>query len=223
MYVTEAAKSEPRVPDLPADDIADGAFREQALVVDAMAVLQNMKKTATMRTLADLKEAFVRRIENMLTGFNEGRIIFDLYLEQSMKYKTRQKRGVTSTEYEVHPEMKLSMPLKELLSSSKTKSSLTAYLAESLLAHFHNSATCSAIVAYYTKIKGRDFEEAYTYNEADTLIPNQIPASAAELPCHEICVLFPDTDVIIIFIDLVSWSTCTPNTPEIFIRQRKKI
>ena len=58
-----------------------------------MAVLQGMKKTATMRTLADLKEAFVRRIENMLTGFNEGRIIVDHYLEQSLKNKTRVKRG----------------------------------------------------------------------------------------------------------------------------------
>ena len=46
-------------------------------------------------------------IENMLTGFNEGRIIFDRCLEQSLKNKTRQKRAVTSAEYEVHPEMKL--------------------------------------------------------------------------------------------------------------------
>ena len=77
----------------------------------------------------------------MLTGFNEGRIIFDRYLEQSLNNKMRQKRAVTSTEYKVNPETKLSMSLKQLLSSSKTKSGLTAYLAESLLAHFHNSAT----------------------------------------------------------------------------------
>ena len=59
MHVIEAAKSEPHVPDLPPDDIADDAFRDQALVVDAMGVLQSMKQTATIRTLADLKEAFV--------------------------------------------------------------------------------------------------------------------------------------------------------------------
>ena len=51
-------------------------------------MLQSLKKTVTMRTLADLKEAFVRRIENMLTGFNEGGIIFDRYLEQSLKNTT---------------------------------------------------------------------------------------------------------------------------------------
>ena len=83
--VNEAVKSEPRVPDMPTDDIADGAFRDWALVIDAMPVLQSMKKTAALRTLADLKETFIRRIENMLTGFNKGRIIFDRYLEQFLK------------------------------------------------------------------------------------------------------------------------------------------
>ena len=119
MHVIEAAKSEPLVSDLPPDDIADCVFRYQAQVVDAMAVLQSLKKTGTMRTLADLKEAFVRRTENILTGFNESRIILDRYLEQSLKNKTRQNRAVTSTEYDVHPEMKRSMSLKELLTSSK--------------------------------------------------------------------------------------------------------
>ena len=88
--------------------------RDRALVVDAMAVLQSMKKTLTMRTHADLKETFVKRIENLLNGFNEGRIIFDRYLDQSLKNKTRQNRAATTTEYEIHSEMKLSMPLKEL-------------------------------------------------------------------------------------------------------------
>ena len=66
----------------------------------------------------------------MLNGFIEDRIIFDHYLDQSLKNRTRQKRAVTSTEYEIHPEMKLSISLKELLISSKTKSSLKAYLAQ---------------------------------------------------------------------------------------------
>ena len=211
MHVIESAKTEPHVPDLPLDTSA-GDFRDRALVVDAMAVLQSMKRTPTIHTLADLKEAFVRRIENMLNGFNEGRIILDRYLDQSLKNKTRQKRAVTSTEYEIHPEMKLSMSLKELLFSSKTKSSLTAYLAQSLLTYFHNSATCSLIVAYDTKIKGRDFEEVHTHEEADTLIPNQVLASAAQHPCREICVSSPDTDFFILLIDLVSRGLLTPQT-----------
>ena len=69
MHVIEAAKSEPRVPDLPETTAID--YRDRALAVDAMAELQSMKKTPTMRTLADLKETVVKRIENMLNGFHE--------------------------------------------------------------------------------------------------------------------------------------------------------
>ena len=63
-----------------------------------------MKKTPTMHTLADLRDTFVRRIENLQNGFTEGRIVFDRYLDQSLKSKTRQKRAVTSTEFEIRPE-----------------------------------------------------------------------------------------------------------------------
>ena len=55
MHVIDAARSEPRVPDLYPHDIADVAFRDPALVADAMAVLQSMKKTAT--TLTSKKHA----------------------------------------------------------------------------------------------------------------------------------------------------------------------
>ena len=207
IYVIENAKSELHVPDITPDDKADGAFRDRTLVVDVLTVLKSMKKTTTMCTLADLKEACVRCIESMLTGFNEGRIIFDYYLEQSLNNMTYQKRAVTSSEYEVQPEMKLSMSLKELLTSSMTKGSLSAYLEESLLVHFHNTATSSVIVVYDTKIKGRDFEEVHTHEEAGTLIPNHVLASAVEHPCNEVCVSSLDTDIFILLIDLVS---CIP-------------
>ena len=56
MHIIEAAKAKPRVTDLHPDDIADFAFRDRALVVDALPVLQNMKNTATIHILADLRE-----------------------------------------------------------------------------------------------------------------------------------------------------------------------
>ena len=86
MHAIEDAKAESLVSDLSLDTAA-GDCRDRALVVDAMAVLQSMKKTPTLRTLADLRGTFVRRIENMLNGFNEGRIVFDHYLGQSLKNK----------------------------------------------------------------------------------------------------------------------------------------
>ena len=73
--------------------------RGRVLVVDAMAVLQSMKKTPAMRKLADLKESYVRRTETMLAGFSECRIVIGRYIDQCLKTKTRQKTAVTSTEF----------------------------------------------------------------------------------------------------------------------------
>ena len=118
---------------------------------------------------------------------------------------------MTPTEYEAHPEMKLSMSQKSYF-PLPSQSRLTAYLAESLNAHFHNSASCSVIQDYDTNIKGRDFEEVQTHEEADTLIPNKVLASAADHPCREICVSSLDTDVFILLIDIVSRSLFAPQT-----------
>jgi hypothetical protein len=50
-----------------------------------------------MNKLSDLEEAFIKRIEWMMVDYNEGRVVFDRYLDQSLKNMTRQKRATTST------------------------------------------------------------------------------------------------------------------------------
>ena len=176
----------------------------RVLIVDAMAVVQSMKKTPTMKNLSNLQEAFIKRIKGMVVCYDECRVVFDRYLDQSLKNKTRQKRAATSIEFQIHPEMKLTMPLKEILSSSKTKSSLTSMFAQGLLEHFSNNSACKLVVVYGTKIKGQDFEEDHSHEEADTLIPHQVLATIADGHCREICVWSPDTDVFVLLIDLVS-------------------
>ena len=94
-------------------------IRSRVLVVDAMAVLLSMKKTINIKKLSDLPEAFIQQIEHMMVGYNEGRVVFDRYLDQSLKNKTRQKRAKSSIEFQIHPEIKLTTSLKELLSASK--------------------------------------------------------------------------------------------------------
>ena len=63
-------------------------IQHRVLIVDAMAVLQNMKKTAMMKKVNELKDAFIQLIYRMMTGYNEGRIMFDRYIDQSLKDKT---------------------------------------------------------------------------------------------------------------------------------------
>ena len=88
-------------------------------------------------------------------------------------------------------QMKLTISLKELLSSSKTKSSLTAMFAE-------------LVVVYGTKSKSYNFEENHTHEEADTLIPHQVLALIAENDWREVCVWLADTNVLTILLDLAS-------------------
>ena len=71
------------------------------------------------------------------------------------------------------------MSIKDLLSSTETKSHLTATLSEGLLEHFAKSHTFNLVVVYGTKVKGFDFEEEHSHEEADTLIPYQVISSLA--------------------------------------------
>ena len=184
----------------------------KVLIVDAMAVLQSMKKTTTILTLSDLQNAFNKRIKEMMTGYDEGRVVFDRYMEQSLKNKTREKRATTSVEYEIHPRMKLTMSIKNLLSASSTKKKLTCLLGQGLLEYFSTDVLLTLFVVYDTSIKGHNFADTHTHEEADILIPHQILATVAEDAEREICVWSPDTDVLLLLLDLVSCKWITPPT-----------
>ena len=48
----------------------------------------------------------------MMAGYHEGQVVL---LDESLKKKIRQKRATTSVEHEIHPEMKLTMSIKDVL------------------------------------------------------------------------------------------------------------
>ena len=74
-----------------------------------------MKKTRNKR---ELRNTFIKLTESKIDGYSEGRVIFDRYLDQSLKAITRQKTASTSTEFAVYPEMKLCQ-LKNLFPHQK--------------------------------------------------------------------------------------------------------
>jgi len=77
-----------------------------------------------------------------MKGYTQGRVIFDRYLDASLKDKTRAKRAASSVtmELKVHDDMSIAkVSLKELFSNSRTKSQLTEILAEALLEEFKGS------------------------------------------------------------------------------------
>ena len=91
MHAIEGATAEPVAETVSSDthgdtqvDIVPHSEPPKVLIVDAMAVLQSMKKTPMMLKLSDLQEAFIKRIEFMMVGYSEGRVVFDRYQEQSL-------------------------------------------------------------------------------------------------------------------------------------------
>jgi len=61
-------------------------------------------------------------------------------------------------------------------------------------------------VVYDNKIRYLDCEKEHTHEETDTLVPNQVWRSIDEHLSQEICVSSPDTDVLVLLLDLVSRS-----------------
>ena len=79
----------------------------KVLIIDAMAIIHPKKKTSKILTLNDLTLEFIKIIEEKLEKYDEGRIVFDRYIDMSLKNKTRQRRSKTLTEYLLHPNMRL--------------------------------------------------------------------------------------------------------------------
>ena len=98
------------------------------LIIDAMAVVQCIKKTPIMTSILHLKTAFNARFERMVIAYMDVRVIFDRYVEGSLKEKTRKKRttyvAAATAGHVVHDGMSINtISLKQLLSCTSTKHS----------------------------------------------------------------------------------------------------
>ena len=80
-YTTSVASV--AVSSVPGDEreITDRAPRVALLILDTMAVVQCIKKTPSMTPILHLKTAFNVRIEWIVIGYMEVRVIFDRYVE----------------------------------------------------------------------------------------------------------------------------------------------
>ena len=137
-----------------------------------------------MTKVIHFQEELLKRISKLMKGYDEGRIVFDKYLDQSLKNKTRLIRSKSSAEYAVHPDMSLTMSIKDLLSAPSTKRRLTV-----MLDHFIKQQQIRIIVVYDDKIRkseSPDQIEFHTHEEADTLIPQQMHDCQSEYAALDI-------------------------------------
>ena len=168
---------------------------ESAIVLDAMAVVQSMKM-----------------IRHLTKGYAQVKVIFDQYLEVSLKNKTRTKRAqkTTSLEFVVHDEMNIAkITLKQLLTNSKTKSQLTELLVQALLETFKESKL-ELVVSYHDKVRCNTPDllpygmTTHGHEEADTVIPLHVVDIVRGSKLRTIDVWSPDTDVLVLLIDLAA-------------------
>ena len=186
----------------------------RVLIIDAMATLQGIKKSPGMTSIRHLKDAFVKKVMNMSRRYAEVRVLFDHYLEDSLKSKTRADRATSlaasKASYDVHDLMCIkTLSLKELLSSSHTKNGLTKLLSEALLKHNEGSSR-KFFVSYHQCTKVNlphavdDHFNQHSHEEADTLIPLHVINSLEESTAKEVHVRCSDTDVFILLMDLAA-------------------
>ena len=173
-------------------------------IIDAMAVLRGMKKKPSTKLFKDLSREFIAKLDYLLQGFDEGRIIFDPYNEAYvLKQQTQKKRSSAIQTYDVYWEMPLNMSLSDLFSASASKRKASKLLGEAILRHYEKERI-NIVVAYENQVVSISSIVEHSHDEADQLIPNQVKECARIYPFADINVESPDTDVFMILMHLTA-------------------
>ena len=118
---------------------------------------------------------------------------------------------------------KLSMSLKEILSVSPCqgpKNDLTFYVCSGLLEYCSSKSTCKLVVRTQ-RSWDRIGRVTFTWRADSTLIDHQVMCWK-RLPQH-ICVWLPDTDVLILLLELVSWGHLGSHPSQVVNWKRHKV
>ena len=105
---------------------------QKVIIIDGMALVNKINKGKSMKTCKDFAEMFTKQLHKESEPYKEVRLIFDRYLENSLKNRTRQKRisGV-NVRYIIGDNTNMeAMTMKRFLSHIQTKHALTVYLAK---------------------------------------------------------------------------------------------
>ena len=188
----------------------------KCLVIDGMAVLHLIKITGNITTMSALRTAFNARVEEKFQLYDEVRLVFDPYSEDSRKQATREKRkkGSETTYYSVNDSTNISgISMNQFLSHEKTKQEVSVFLAKQFIEAYKDSktifVTCFTKHPEYTsftysnvdgEVKQVD-DLRMNHDEADTmLVTTAVHFSIQTLRKGILHVWSPDTDVLLLFI-----------------------
>ena len=156
--------------------------------------------------MQDLAEAFVGKILKYKQNNTEIRLVFDRYIEGSLKMQTRKKRtsGI-EVRYQISDTTNISaVSLKQLLSHIETKQDLTVYLSRYVIQAL-DQHRIKYVVTYdqasYTNTENtHSTVNTHDHEEADTLIILHCFEIARDDPFTECVVVSPDTDVFLLLV-----------------------
>ena len=177
------------------------------IIFDGMALVNAIRKSGDIETCSDLANSFINMLINKSRGFHEVRLVFDRYVENSLKEQMRVKRTHgKSTYYHVTDSTLIRyISLKEFLSDIRTKGELCEYLADKVLQPSKSSKNMSGVlfVTDGTRTRGNIdvTEDLQNHNqeEADTLI--LLHALSLDKRAN-VVVESPDTDVFLLMISM---------------------
>ena len=162
---------------LPIENIAEESVDSdyKVIVFDGMAVVNKIDiEKMKLKSYSEFASAFVQKVEKEAQGFDEVRVIFDRYTEESLKSVTRTGRtGGETVCYKISDDTVMEhLTTKQFLSDIKTKQDLTKYLSMKLYDFFQNVAF--AVSYEFTCIYNISDIDArlkdYCHEEADTCI-----------------------------------------------------
>ena len=185
-----------------AEESADSDYK--VIVFDGMAVVNKIDiKKMKLKSCCEFASAFVQKVEKEAQGFDEVRVIFDRYTEESLKSSTRTGRtGGETVRYKISDDTVIEhLTTKQFLSDIKTRQDLTKYLSMKLYDVFQNVAfAVSYEFTYISNISDIDARLKDCHEEADTYIVLHSLDVTKRNPFTDLVVYCCDADVLLLLL-----------------------
>ena len=195
--------------------ISIGSGDVTVVIVDGMAEVQSLDKLHWIKTCKDLAEHFIARLFVKYNNTQQIRLIFDGYDVLSwLKSASRRKRQGTQEPIYNHITDSThiaKVTLKKLISHTKNKAELTAFLAQRVMERGEATGK-KVVVAWATECKATHKDVSHLqsdHKEADTkIILHALDASADG--ATELSIYSPETDALVLAIR--RYTEVCPNT-----------
>ena len=191
----------------------DTSPKYKVIIIDGMALVNAIPKTERIKTCKDFEQVFLDQLSTMAGDYDEVRLVFDRYINSSLKEQMRRKRTKGKSTYYHVKDITLiqNISLKDFLSNIKTKAELTTYLATQTTDHSKGPTNKlkKFIVTSGTETKGNTCVPStlvtHSQEEADTLML----LHALSIDKHaEVVFASPDTDVFLMMIQMYPSLPC---------------